>query len=55
MDVVIRHLNKAVFSIKHIECDGEFKSIMDEVRNEMRIEINDENPYEKILSHRGTT
>ena len=39
----MRHYNKAGFSVKHIECDGEFKSIMDEVSNGMGIEMNNEN------------
>ena len=42
--VVMRHHNKAGFSVKCIECDGYFKSIMDEVSNEMEIYMNDENP-----------
>ena len=40
----MRHCNKAVFTVKHIECDCKFKSIMDEVRNEIGIEFNDANP-----------
>ena len=44
MYVVIRHYNKAIFSVKRIEYDGEFKSIMDEVINDMGMETNDENP-----------
>ena len=34
---VTRHYNKAVFTVKIIECDGEFKYIMDEVSDEMGI------------------
>ena len=37
LDAVMRYYNKPVFSVKHIECDGEFKSIMGEVRNDMVI------------------
>ena len=33
LDVVMRPYNKAVFSVKRIECDGKFKSIIDEVSN----------------------
>ena len=40
----MRHYNKAVFDDKYIGCDVNFGSIMDEVRNEMRIETNYENP-----------
>ena len=28
LDVVMRHYNKSVFSVKRIECDGDFKSIV---------------------------
>ena len=34
------HDNKSGFAVKRIECDGEYKSIMDEVSNVMGIEIN---------------
>ena len=40
----MRHYNKSGFSIKQIECDGEFKSIMDEVIYYMVKEINYANP-----------
>ena len=33
------HYNKSVFSVKRIECDGEFKSVMHEVSDDMGIEI----------------
>ena len=48
LSVVMRHQNKAGFSIKHISCDGEFKYIMDEVRNNMGIETNYTNPYDHV-------
>ena len=38
------HYNKSVFSVKRIECDGEFKSVMHEVSDDMGIEMNYENP-----------
>ena len=47
--VVIRHYKRVGFYVKNIECDGEFKSIMDEVRDEMGIEMNDANPYDHVL------
>ena len=34
------HYNKSGFSVECIECSGKFKSIMDEVINEMGNEIN---------------
>ena len=40
----MRHHNKALFSVKHIERDVEFKSIMCEVCCEMEIEMNYTNP-----------
>ena len=48
LDVVMRHYNKAVFSVKHIECDGKLKASIDEVCDEMGIEMNDENPGEYV-------
>ena len=39
----MRHYNKAVFSVKHIGCDGEFKLIINEMSNDMGIEINSTN------------
>ena len=39
LDAVMKQYNKAGFSVKHIECDGEFKSIMDEVIDDTVIEI----------------
>ena len=46
MYVVIRHYNKVRFSVICIECDGEFKSIMDEVGNDTGIETNCATPYD---------
>ena len=40
----MKHYNKEGFSVKCIEFDCEFKSIMNEVSDEMGIEINYENP-----------
>ena len=36
----MRHNNKSLFSVKRIECDGDFKLIMDEVSNEIGIKTN---------------
>ena len=44
----MRHYNKARFAVKFVECNGEFKSIMDEVRNDMVIEMNDANTYDHV-------
>ena len=40
LDVLTRHYNKSGFYVKHIECNDEFKSIMDEVSDEIGIYIN---------------
>ena len=45
---VMRYYNKAVFAVKRIECDSKFKSIMDEVSDEMGIEINDSNTDDQV-------
>ena len=37
LDAVMRHYNKSVCSIKRIECGDDFKSITDEVSNDMEI------------------
>ena len=44
----MRYYNKKWFFVKHIECDSEFKYIIDEVINDMRIETNHENAYKKV-------
>ena len=44
----MRHYNIAGFSIKRIECDSDFKSIMDKFTDEIGIEINYENPDRHI-------
>ena len=41
----MRHYKKVVFSLKCIEFDGWFESIMDDVCDEMVIEINYSDPY----------
>ena len=44
----MRHYNKSLFAVKYIECDSKLKSIMDETRNEMGIEINYINPDDHV-------
>ena len=48
LDVVMRHYNKSVFAVKHIECDRKLKASIDEVCDDMGIEMNDENPGEYV-------
>ena len=37
LDVVMRHYNKAVFTVKSIECVGKFKASIDKVCDDMVI------------------
>ena len=37
LDAVMIHYNKSGFAVKHIGCEGKFKSITDEVSNDMGI------------------
>ena len=48
LDVVMRYYNKAVFLVKRIEYDDEFKPIMDEVSDDMGMENNYANPDDRI-------
>ena len=40
IDVVFRHYNKAVFVITYINCDDEFKTLIDEVNDKLNITMN---------------
>ena len=44
----MRYYKKSGFAVNRIECDGEFKFIMDEGSNEMGIEINYPNPNNHV-------
>ena len=44
----MRHYNNSVFSVKCIGCYEEFKSIIDEVSDDMGIYTNHENPYDHV-------
>ena len=48
LDVVMRYYSKAVFLVKRIEYDDEFKPIMDEVSDDMGMENNYANPDDRI-------
>ena len=37
---MLKHYNKAGFTVTRINCDMEFKSIMDDVKNKLNIELN---------------
>eukprot|EP00980_Cylindrotheca_fusiformis_P018259 scaffold5933_cov78-Cylindrotheca_fusiformis.AAC.1 len=48
LDVALRYYNKAVFKIKRIDCDGEFRVMMDEVQDELDVEMNYANPGDHV-------
>ena len=48
IDMVLRHYNEAGFTIQKIYCDGEFRSMMDKVSDELGIEMNYANPDEHV-------
>ena len=48
IDMVLRHYNQGGFTIRKIYCDGEFRSMMDKVTDEMGIEMNYANPDEHV-------
>ena len=48
LSVIIRHYRRAGFSIKRIECDGEFKSLMDEIMGKLNIDVNYANPSDHV-------
>ena len=48
INMVLRHYNKAGFTISKIYCDGEFKSMMDLVSDELGVEMNYANPDEHV-------
>eukprot|EP00980_Cylindrotheca_fusiformis_P008866 scaffold1891_cov62-Cylindrotheca_fusiformis.AAC.1 len=48
LDVALRYYNKADFKIKQIDCDGEFRVMMDEVQDELDVEMNYANPGDHV-------
>ena len=40
IDVILRNYNKAGFTIDTIHCDGEFKELMDRVKDKLGINLN---------------
>ena len=44
----MRHYNKSLFPVKCIECDSEFKPIMDKLNDEMGIKMNYSNPDDQV-------
>ena len=48
LDKVLRRHNSGGYKIKRIECDGEFKSMMDDVKDDLNVEMNYCNPQEHV-------
>eukprot|EP00980_Cylindrotheca_fusiformis_P012484 scaffold3071_cov84-Cylindrotheca_fusiformis.AAC.2 len=48
LDVALRYYNKADFRIKRIECDGEFRVMMDQVQDDLDVEMNYANPGDHV-------
>ena len=48
LDKVFRVYNKGGFTIRMIHCDGEYKSLMDEVSDGMNITMNYSNPQDHV-------
>ena len=40
IDKVLCHINNAGFLVSQIHCDGEFKSLMDEIKDELNVDMN---------------
>ena len=48
LDQVLRHYNKAGFKIKTIHCDGEYRSMMTNVSDELDVEMNFTNAQDHV-------
>ena len=48
LDAILRHYNKAGYIIKRIECDGEYKSMMEEIKDELDIDMNFTNVQDHV-------
>ena len=48
LDVIFRQYNKAQFRISTIHCDGEFRSIMDDIKDDLDIDMNYANAQEHV-------
>ena len=40
LDVILRHYNKSGFKVTKIHCDNEFRTLMEEIQDELDIELN---------------
>ena len=48
LDQVLRHYNRAGFKIKTIHCDGEYRSMMDKVSDDLDVEMNFTNAQDHV-------
>ena len=48
LDVIFRKYNAVGFAIKCILCDGEYKSMMDEVKDDLDVDMNYANPQDHV-------
>ena len=48
LKAILRHYNKGGFFVHQINCDGEYTSIMDEVKDKLNITMNYANPGDHV-------
>ena len=48
LDVILRKYNSAGFVVKIIHCDGEYKAMMDQVKDDLDIDMNYSNPQDHV-------
>jgi hypothetical protein len=48
LDVILRKYNSAGFMIKMIHCDGEYRSMMDDVKDNLDVEMNYANAFDHV-------
>ena len=48
LDAILRHYNQASFVIKTIHCDGEYKAMMDQVRDDLDVVMNYTNASDHV-------
>ena len=55
LNAILRHYNQAGFMIKTIHCDGEYKAMMDQVRDDLDIVMNYTNGSDHVPEAGETT
>ena len=48
LDAILRHYNSAGFYIKTIHCDGEYRNMMDKVKDDLNVHMNYANPGDHV-------